>query len=88
MANMHPLQADQVKEILAANKRGEKVPALGSENKEKPKPDYKSAAGEDSITRFDKSGGGKRKRNGRKNRSGNPRNNSNTPNTPNAPKAS
>lgn len=91
MENLVEVPVDRVKEIVEQNKKGVKVDALLSE-KYKPKfeaprePEFKSSAGEDSITRFDKP----RKNNGN-NRNGrnNSRNNSSNgsrPNNNNAPR--
>ena len=54
--------------MLAANKKGEKVPSLLTRpNNSREDNGFKSAAGEDSITRFDKQAKNKRKKPGRKN---------------------
>jgi len=78
MENLVELPVDRVKEIIEQNKKGVKVDALLSE-KYMPKytgpkePEFKSSAGEDSITRFDKpyrhGGGGNRSRDNRHYRS-------------------
>ena len=52
MAQIYPLKAREVKDIIEINKRGEKGDSLMEEPEEKV-PEFKSAAGEDSITRFD-----------------------------------
>ena len=53
MANMIPLMAHQVREIIEMNKKGQKAPSLlGRAEKEKA-PEFLSAAGEESISRFD-----------------------------------
>ncbi len=53
MTNMFPLSAEKVKEVLNLNRRGEKASNLNP--KRAPKiPEFKSAAGEESISRFDK----------------------------------
>lgn len=55
MANMVPLMAGQVREIIELNKKGQKAPSLlGRVEKEKA-PEFLSAAGEESISRFDES---------------------------------
>jgi hypothetical protein len=67
MENLVALPVDRVIEILELNKKGVKVDALLSE-KYTPKdagmraPEFKSAVGEDSITRFDKHGNSNRNR--------------------------
>jgi cell fate regulator YaaT (PSP1 superfamily) len=68
MTNMQPVDVQNVKEMLAANKKGEKVPSLLTRpNNSREDNGFKSAAGEDSITRFDKQAKNKRKKPGRKN---------------------
>lgn len=68
MTNMQPVDVQNVKEMLAANKKGEKVPSLLTRpNNNHEDNGFKSAAGEDSITRFDKQAKNKRKKPGRKN---------------------
>lgn len=63
MANMIPLKADQVREIIDANKKGKKAPSL-LESKEKEKsPEFLSAAGEESISRFDEAKSPKKRNN-------------------------
>lgn len=51
MANMFSLTAERVKEIIRLNKRGVKVPNLNPANEKAP--EFKSAVGEGSISRFD-----------------------------------
>ena len=66
-ANLYPLAASEVSEIVRMNRRGEKPESLKSE----PEPanlEFVTAVGDDSITRFDEARKKKRK-NGR-NRSG------------------
>ncbi|MBO4691471.1 MAG: hypothetical protein J5604_01695 [Bacteroidales bacterium] len=48
----YPLNVDKVNEILSLNREGKKAASIAKEPKEKVI-DFKSAAGEDSITRFD-----------------------------------
>ena len=63
MANMIPLKAEQVREIIEANKKGKKAPSL-LESKEKEKsPEFLSAAGEESISRFDEAKAPKKRNN-------------------------
>ncbi len=52
MAQIYPLKARDVKNIIEINKHGERGESLMEEPEEKV-PEFKSAAGEDSITRFD-----------------------------------
>ncbi|MGN1216068.1 MAG: stage 0 sporulation family protein [Candidatus Cryptobacteroides sp.] len=62
LANLYPLSADEVREVIMMNRNGEKPESL----KVEPVPDgpqFISAVGDDSITRFDKP-----KRNGGRNR--------------------
>ncbi|MDD4064849.1 MAG: regulatory iron-sulfur-containing complex subunit RicT, partial [Bacteroidales bacterium] len=67
MSDMQPVAAKKVREMLAANKQGIKVASLY----EKPQNNgeqngFKSAAGEESITRFDKKQKNKRRKNYRR----------------------
>ncbi|MDD2329868.1 MAG: regulatory iron-sulfur-containing complex subunit RicT [Bacteroidales bacterium] len=67
MSDMQPVAAKKVREMLAANKQGIKVASLY----EKPRNNgeqngFKSAAGEESITRFDKKQKNKRRKNYRR----------------------
>ena len=67
MSDMQPVAAKKVREMLAANKQGIKVASLY----EKPQNNgeqngFKSAAGEESITRFDKKQKNKRRKNNRR----------------------
>ena len=57
----YPLKAEKVKEILKLNSEGKLGASIAGDKKEKVI-DFKSAAGEDSITRFDEV---KKKRNGK-----------------------
>ena len=60
---MIPLKAEQVREIIEANKKGKKAPSL-LESKEKEKsPEFLSAAGEESISRFDEAKAPKKRNN-------------------------
>lgn len=52
MANMQSLTAAEVKEIIAQNRRGVKAKSLTG-NTEQKSPEFLSAVGEDSISRFD-----------------------------------
>lgn len=60
-ANLYPLDAQQVKEIMEMNRNGEK-PASLKEEPEPANPEFRSAVGDDSITRFDNSSRRKRKK--------------------------
>jgi len=67
MINMIPVHSARVKEMILANNQGKKVPPL----QEKPKNNgeqngFRSAAGEESITRFDSKNKNKRKKNNRR----------------------
>ncbi len=53
MANMVPLQADKVKEIIRLNRKGVKIASLLNGKTEGKSPEFMSAVGEDSISRFD-----------------------------------
>ncbi len=52
MTNMFPLDAGRVKEIIRLNRKGVKVPDINP-RKEVKSPEFMSAAGEESISRFD-----------------------------------
>lgn len=52
MANMKSLKAREVREIIMLNKKGQKGASI-MEEKEQKNPEFKSAVGEDSISRFD-----------------------------------
>ena len=72
LANVYPLSADEVRDVMDMNARGERPESLKSE----PVPDgpqFISAVGDDSITRFDKpkkkkKSGNRHRRNGGKSR--------------------
>ena len=91
--NLTAVSVDRVKEILAMNRRGQKADKLlgeiGEEQLAKAKlmqePDFKNVVGEDSITRFDRSG--KRSTRGGRNRGrgGNAPQNSGRPSQPQQP---
>lgn len=74
-AVMIPLTTDRVRQIVAMNRRGEKVDKLedaalmAAQNTAAAEPEIKNVVGEESITRFDSSRGG-RGRGGRNNRGG------------------
>jgi len=71
MANLYPLSAEQVKEVLAANKKGEKPQSLqgGKSGGRAKEPEFVSAVGDDSISRFDE----KKKRHGGRHHNNNKR---------------
>ena len=72
LANLHAVPAERVREILAANHKGVK-PASLQEKAGSKMPEFVSAVGDDSITRFDeqkKRRNSKRNNNRRRNRSG------------------
>ena len=64
MANMFPLSADQVRQIIDLNRHGSKGDSVIESAKGDDAPDFVTAVGDDSITRFD-SAGKKRSRGGR-----------------------
>lgn len=72
-AVMIPLTTDRVRQIMALNRRGEKIDRLEDaslmQSNAPAEPEIKNVVGEESITRFDTSRGG-RNRGGRNNRSG------------------
>ena len=53
MANMVPLMANQVREIIEMNKKGRKAPSLLNRTEKDKSTEFLSAAGEESISRFD-----------------------------------
>ncbi len=76
-ANLVVLSVERANEIIALNKKGEKVDVMEVEEKDTSKeelvvPDYQNVVGQDSLTRFDKS---KRKKKRNKNRNKNKSNN-------------
>jgi cell fate regulator YaaT (PSP1 superfamily) len=78
MENLVAIPVDRVNEIIALNKKGVKVDSLLSEKympiqPQMKEPEFTSAAGEDSITRFDKQGGNNRNRNKKRRNNGNNR---------------
>lgn len=76
-AIMIPLTTDRVRQIVAMNRRGEKIDKLedavlmAAQESAAAEPEIKNVVGEESITRFDSSRGGNRSRGGRNNRGGN-----------------
>lgn len=73
-AVMIPLTTDRVRQIVAMNRRGEKIDRLEdaalARNDGPQEPEIKNVVGEESITRFDASRSGGRGRGGRNNRGG------------------
>lgn len=67
MANTFPLDAERVKEIIKLNRRGIKVPNLNPTNDKAP--EFKSAVGEGSISRFDEMSRSKQRNKNRRNKS-------------------
>ena len=63
-ANMFPLSAIEVKEIQAMNRAGEKPESLKTEPEPSNAPEFVSAVGDDSITRFDEARRRKKKNRG------------------------
>ncbi len=70
MTNMFPLEAEKVKEILRMNARGTKCESLLPEVQKK-SPEFVTAVGDDSITRFDD----RSQNNGRRRNNKRPKNN-------------
>ena len=79
LANLHPLTAAQVRDILAENRKGNKPASLQENGPGERQTEFISAVGDDSITRFDeqkkrkggrKRGGGNRQRRGNNNKHG------------------
>ncbi|MBE6250619.1 MAG: hypothetical protein E7111_03090 [Bacteroidales bacterium] len=64
LANLYPLSAEDVWEIIRMNRRGEKPESLKSDVAPAA-PEFVSAVGDDSITRFDEARKRKKKRNNR-----------------------
>ena len=65
LANIYPLEAFEVKEIIKMNRNGIKPESLKNEPKPE-RPEFISAVGDDSITRFDNLNNKKRRRNRKK----------------------
>lgn len=63
-ANLHPLSAEEVSEIIQMNRRGEKPESIHEEARSA-SPEFISAVGDDSISRFDKPKRDKRNKNNR-----------------------
>ena len=67
LANLYPLHAEDVWEIIKMNRRGEKPESLKSDVAPAA-PEFVSAVGDDSITRFDEARKRKKKKRNNKNR--------------------
>lgn len=63
MANMIPLKAEQVAGIIDMNKKGKKAPSLLESKEREKSPEFFSAAGEESISRFDEAKSPRKKNN-------------------------
>ncbi len=63
MANMVPLMADKVREIIEMNRKGQKAPSILGNNERDKTPEFFSAAGEESISRFDETKAPRKKNN-------------------------
>lgn len=74
-ANLVTIPVERAKEVMAANRRGEKVESLldkAAAPKDEPVVDYQNVVGQDSLTRFDRSKN--RRRDNRNSRNSNNRN--------------
>ncbi|MPM52186.1 hypothetical protein SDC9_98942 [bioreactor metagenome] len=69
MTNMFPLEAQRVVEIIRLNRKGVVVPNINP-RKEAKLPEFMSAVGEDSISRFDEKGGASKNKPQRRNNKG------------------
>ena len=71
-ANLQVISVERAKEIMAINRRGEKVASLVVKDGEAdvPQVDYQNVVGQDSLTRFDKKPHGGGRRNDRHDRGG------------------
>ena len=67
LSNLYPLSAEQVREILAENRKGIKSVSLQNSGPGVKQTEFISAVGDDSITRFDEQ---KKRRNNRKKNNG------------------
>ncbi len=68
LANLYPLSANQVREILAENRKGVKPASLQASGQAVKQADFISAVGDDSINRFDEP---KKRRNSNRRKGGN-----------------
>jgi len=71
LANIYPLSADDVREIIMMNRNGQKPGSLKREPSAPSEPQFVTAVGDDSITRFDKQFAKKKKNRGRSHGDGN-----------------
>lgn len=71
MSNIYPLPARKVMEIMEMNKKGEKPDSLKPDSEPSSSPEFVSAVGDDSITRFDKQTKKKKRRGKSRRGSGN-----------------
>ena len=70
-ANLQVISVERAKEIMAINRRGEKVVSLvEKEGEAAVSVDYQNVVGQDSLTRFDKKQGGEHRRFDRRDRGG------------------
>ena len=71
-ANLQVISVERAREIMAINRRGEKVASLVVKDGEAdvPQADYQNVVGQDSLTRFDKKPNGGGRRNDRGGRNG------------------
>ena len=73
--NIVTIPASRAFEVIALNKQGVKVEQLDVEKApEEPRKEYVELVGQDSLTRFDKSGKGRKRRNGRQKEQPQPQN--------------
>ena len=68
MANMVPLMANQVRDIIEMNKKGQKAPSLLNRAEKEKAPEFLCAAGEESISRFDENKSPRKKNHRHKNK--------------------
>ncbi len=68
MANIFPLKASQVREIIESNRNGVKGQSLIENGPKEKSQDFFSAAGEESISRFDETKSNKKKNNRNRNK--------------------
>ena len=66
MANMYPLTCEELEDILELNRQGKKGPSLMDNGVQESSPEFMSAAGEESISRFDKRKNSRHKKNKKK----------------------
>ena len=66
MANMYPVTSEELEDILELNRQGKNGPSLMDSGAQESSPEFMSAAGEESISRFDKRKNSRHKKNKRK----------------------